>query len=116
MKPPIIVIDGETVDLFPSVMAAERYLEAPDIEGLSIFDADGYRLRADAVEENVSVAGPWTTARSRVSIRMPEPPLRDQDALRLLLQNHLRATGHRAGDLDETDIVAEAVRLLGFTE
>jgi hypothetical protein len=104
MKPPIIVVDGETVDLFPSVISAERYLEAPDLEGLSIFDADGYRLQANAVEENVSVVGPWTTTRSHVSLRMPEPPLRDRDELRLLLQDHLRATGHRAGDFDGTDI------------
>ncbi|SFI04634.1 hypothetical protein [Planctomicrobium piriforme] len=45
MEPPIIVI-GDALEIFDSVAAAERYLEVPDIAGLTIYDANGYVINA----------------------------------------------------------------------
>jgi hypothetical protein len=51
MKEPILVISDD-VDLFESVRAAERYLEAPEIRtGVTVLDAAGRLLRAVVVRK-----------------------------------------------------------------
>lgn len=54
-REPILVVSDD-VDLFPSVLDAERYLEAPDVgAGLSVLDATGRPLRAVIVRKFHSV-------------------------------------------------------------
>src|SRR5688572_27081240 len=44
MKPPILLVSDD-IDVFASVDAAERYLEAPDAPNTKAFDRDGCPLR-----------------------------------------------------------------------
>lgn len=114
VRPPIVVIDGETVDLFASVAHAERYLEPADVDDLLIFDADGLRLSADVLEEDVPLFFSLTTTRARVVIRATDPPSFERERLEELLgkcMHRARMQVPPAGDVAE-----RAIRIFGFTE
>jgi hypothetical protein len=123
MKPPIIVTEPGDVDIFESVLDAERYLEAPSVkEGrLKVYDSEGRLLSLE--QESASdlkllgvtlVIDPGT-----VKIGREESAVMHEGELRHVLVEYLSATGVDQKSLEGAtleNVLAQVIKRQGFTK
>lgn len=112
MSAPIFVFDTNTVEIFESVAAAERYLEPPDIEDLTILDGKGRSLIPTIVQERVPLMwGLFSTSRDRVLLRQEEPVRLRIETFTHLLRKHLQLVDDAS---PWEDLVQRAIESFGY--
>jgi hypothetical protein len=107
MKPPIIVMgEGTCVGMFASVADAEGYVESPDVDTLTAYDAEGLPLVFSVIRTHDDVGG-WGVSVFPVRLRPAEGAARAEE-LRGLLIRALEGAGPDLRDAPLAEVVRRA--------
>ena len=119
MITPIVLEDSGDLCLFESASDLERYVEAPDVAGYRVFDANGDLFRLSPVVHSVSsLSRSPPLGNSADSVRLEQDIMAAHAAedLTQLLRAFLgRVTNERFDHIELSELLAEMRTRVGFT-